>query len=370
MAIIIGIGLALSPIHSTWLTGLVTVDGEVGFFLPAFGTAIWLMGALLYLVWSKQRIDWGDKVIYVPLLIIVGAMGLSGLSADTLADKFAPLGMGVSLFALYLVARVLGKDIFIALVPMAVILTISLVVDGIRYPGEPTGGLITNYAASAGYLIFAVLLNPGRWQWLLLGVASIGLFFIGGLETIFIVGVLAIVVALRKDISRRLVIVVGILLTLIGVWAGLGYLIPLYEGNYNLVALYNVLTGQTALTVDAVEAITTNRWLIIVDSIRNTTILGHGYSLSTVGGGIVHNIPVIIMHQVGPLAAVAWVFIALFCLVKTKWKYAWVAILAMGVWDHFVWTQFAPFFWVLVGVSTASNIKTDRLFNKQEKQVL
>ncbi len=364
-AIIIGIGLAVSPIHSTYLTRLVTTDGEVGFFLPAFGTALWLMGALLFLVWSRQKIDWGDRVVFVPLLVIVAAIGLSGITADAWVAKFTPLLMGVSLFALYLVARVLGKDIFIALIPFAIIVTITVVVSGLLNPGQYTGGLITNYCASAGYLIFASLVCRGRWQWVLLTVAVIGLFFIGALEAVFIVGVLAVVIILRRDMSVRFAVVAGVLVFLVALWAGLGYLTPLYEGNNNISILFGLLSGREVLTADTIQSLTSGRWEVIVESVRNISLIGHGFSLNTTGGGIVHNIPLIIMHQVGPFAAVAWVFVTVYCLVKTKWKYAWAAVIAMSIFDHYLWTQFLPWFFALVGVSTASNIKSDLLFRKR-----
>lgn len=364
-AVVIGIGLALSPIHSSQLTELVTTDGEVGFFLPAFGTAIWLMGALLFLTWSRQKISWGDRKVFVPLLVIVGAIGLSGITADAWLDKFIPLLMGISLFALYLVARVLGKDIFLALIPFSIIVTISIVIAGLLSPGQYTGGLITNYAASAGYLIFAALVCQGRWQWVLLTVAATGLFFIGALEAVFIVGALAIVVILRRDISIRFAAVSGVLVFLIALWASLGHFIPLYEGNNNLGTLFDLLSGREMLTTDTIQALTSGRWSIIVESIRNISLIGHGFSLSTTGGGIVHNVPLIIMHQIGPFAAVAWVFVTVFCLVKTKWKYAWIAIIAMSVFDHYLWTQFLPYWWVLIGVSTTSYIRSDLIFRKR-----
>lgn len=364
-SVVIGIGLALSPIHSSQLTDLVTTNGEVGFFLPAFGTAVWLMGALLFLTWSRQKIGWGDRKVFVPLLIIVGAIGLSGITADAWLDKFIPLLMGISLFALYLVARVLGKDIFLALIPFSIIVTISIVIAGLLSPGQYTGGLITNYAASAGYLIFAALVCQGRWQWVLLTVAATGLFFIGALEAVFIVGALAIVVILRRDISIRFAAVSGVLVFLIALWASLGHFIPLYEGNNNLGTLFDLLSGREMLTTDTIQALTSGRWSIIVESIRNISLIGHGFSLSTTGGGIVHNVPLIIMHQIGPFAAVAWVFVTVFCLVKTKWKYAWTAIIAMSVFDHYLWTQFLPYWWVLIGVSTTSYIRSDLIFRKR-----
>jgi hypothetical protein len=132
-----------------------------------------------------------------------------------------------------------------------------------------------------------------------------------------------------------------------------------------LAALYNLLTGKVPLDTNSATDLTSGRWTPIVEAVRSFSFIGHGYSLGTAEGGIVHNMPLIVMHQVGPFAAVAWLFVSVFCLVKTKWKYAWVAILAMGVWDHYLWTQMAPFWWALIGVTTASNVRSDLLFKKE-----
>lgn len=362
-AVVIGIGLALSPIHNSWLTGLVTNNGEVGFFLPAFGTAIWLMGSLAFVVNNWEKLDWGDKRMYVPLFIIVLSMGVSGfLNADTLKDKIAPFLMGVSLLAVYVVGRNLGVMLFRVLIPFVIVGAMVAIAIGLVNPGQPTGGLITNYLASAGFLIFGAVVNQGKWQWTLLAVMLIGLFFIGALEAVFIVGVMGIVVIVRRDFSRRFVIITGAMALLIGIWILFDYLAPLYEGNHNLNVLFTLISGKATLTQDTLDLLTTGRWGIIVDAMRHIKVFGHGYSLSTVGGGIVHNIPLIIVHQIGPLAAIAWTVITVYCLIKTKWKYAWIAVIAMGVFDHYIWTQFVPYFWVLVGVSTTSTITSDKIF--------
>lgn len=383
-AIVIGIGLALSPIHNVWFTELVTKDGVVGFFLPAFGFAIWITATLYFVfvydnwrnvnsrgkaIFSWSDLKLGDRTIYIPLLVIVLSMGISGiLNGATLKDKFAPLLMGISLFAVYIASRSLGPSIFRALIPFVIIGTIVAVVSGLFNPGVPTGGLITNYCASAGFLIFGGVVNQGKWQWALLTLMLVGLFFIGALEAVFIVGVMGIVVIIRRDFSRRFIIVVGSMMLLVGIWTALGYLTPLYEGNHNLSVLYGLISGTTTPTQDTLNAVTTGRWESIVNAIQNIRLFGHGYSLSTVGGGIVHNIPLIIMHQIGPVAAIAWSIVTVYCLIKTKWKYAWIAVIAMCVWDHYLWTQFAPYFLVLVGVSTApNNIVSDLIFRRSNK---
>ena len=369
-AVVIGSGLALSPIHNQWLTELVTDRGEVGFFVPAFGTAIWLMGALCFVLYNWGELDWGDKKLYIPLLVIVASMGVSGLFwGDSVKDKLAPMFMGFSLFAIYAVARYLGAGIFRVLGLFVIISAVIAVVCGLLNPGQPTGGLITNYCASAGFLIFGTMVNQGKWQWVLLIVASIGLFFVGALEALFIVGVLGIVFVLRRDWNYRFVIIIGILVAMATIWAILGYIIPLYEGNRNLGMLFGLLTGDIALTSKSFSMLLSGRWEVIVGAMRDLNVIGHGYSLSTVGGGIIHNVPLIITHQIGPLAAVAWVFVTIYCLIRTKWKYAWVAVVAMSIFDHYLWTQFVPYWWVLIGVSTASTIKSDLIFRKNKESL-
>lgn len=362
-ALVIGGGLALSPIHNQWLTNLVTQNGEVGFFLPAFGTAIWLMGSLAFVINNWEQLDWGNKKVLVALSIIVAAMGLSGFANGLrLQDKLAPLFMGLSLFAVYLVARRLGKEIFYALIPFVVLGVIVSIINGILHPGQYSGGLITNYCASAGFLIFGAIVNQGKWHWLLLSLSLIGLFFIGALEAVFIVSVMGIVIISRRDFSRQFIIVASIVMFVVGIWAGLGYLLPLYEGNHNLSILFDLLFGRTKITHESITALTSGRWHIIIAAVQNIRLFGQGYSLSTVGGGIVHNIPLIIVHQIGLPAAIAWVFVTIYCLIKTKWKYAWIAVMAMSVWDHYLWTQFAPWWWALVGVSSTSAITSDKIF--------
>ena len=364
-AIIIGVGLALFPIHNLWLTDVTSIDGMALIHLPAIGAVLWIMGTLLFIRNHWRELDWGDKKIFIPLLVIVASMGLSGfINGESLGDKVSPLFMGAALFFAYVVSRSLGKDIFLMLIPFVCLGAVIAVILGILNPGVPSGGLITNYCASAGFLIFGALVNRGKWQWALLGVAFVGVFFIGTLEAVFILGVLGIAVLVRRDFSRRFLVVSGVLAGLVGLWAVLGYLTPLYAGNQNVATLVDVIKGNARLDVGTLNSITSWRWEVIVKALKDTSIFGHGYTLSTVGGQIVHNIPLIISHQIGPIAAVAWLFVTVYSLIKTKWRYAWIALLAMCVFDHYFWTQFGAFWWCAIGVSTASNIKSDLIFRR------
>ena len=365
-AIVIGIGLALFPIHNLWLTNVTSIGGMATLFLPAIGAVIWIMGVLLFIRNNWQNLDWGDKKIFIPLLIIVASMGLSGfINGDSIKDRITPLFIGGALFSAYVVSRSLGKDVFKMLIPFVCLGAVIAVILGILNPGVPSGGLITNYCASAGFLIFGAVVNQGKWQWALILVALVGVFFIGALEGLFIVGVIGVVVLIRRDYSKYLLISLGALLVIATVWLFSGNLPALFKGNNNLAVLYDIVTGKIPINMDTLNAITSQRWEVYVEALKRFNFIGYGYSVDLMAGRNIHNVPLNIMDQIGVLAAISWLGLSIYCAIKTKWHYAWVAILAMSVWDHFLWTQFGPLFWCLVGVSTSSTIKSDLIFQRR-----
>lgn len=364
-ALVIGTGLALFPIHNKWLTDITAVEGQATLFLPAIGAVIWIMGVLSFLLNNWHKIELGEKKIYVPLIIISASIGISGfINGTALFDRISPLFMGVILFSSYLVTHRLGAGIFWMLIPFVIIGAIAVIVSGTISPGNPNGGMITNYCASAGFLIFGAIVNRGKWQWLIMLTALIGVFFIGSMEGIFIIAVVGIAVLIRRDFSKKFYITVGSIASLAILWLALGYLIPLFQGNNNLEALTSILSGKEAINEQSIAALTTNRWNMWIESLQNIRIFGHGFSLSTTGGGTVHNLPLIIIHQVGILAGIAWLLVTIYCVVRTKWKYTWIAVIAMCIFDHYIWTQFGALWWCLVGASTTSNIKTDLIYKE------
>lgn len=358
-AILIGIGLALFPIHNLWFTEATAIGGMATLFVPAIGAVIWILGVLFYIVNNWQDLSLGDKRIYIPLIIIVVSMGLSGfINGEAVAERVSPLLMGIVLFASYVVARNLGIDIFRMLIPFVCLGALIAVILGILNPGVPSGGLITNYCASAAFLIFGTLVNQGSWQWVLIVVALVGVFFIGALEGVFIIGVIGIVLLVRRDYNKYVLISLGVLLVAA---------VISFRGTNNVLALVDLVTGEVPLSTYTANELTSDRWVVYTEAISRFNFIGHGYSLDLTQGRIVHNVPLMVMDQIGIVAAVAWLGVTAYCAIKTKWHYIWVAILAMSLFDHYLWTQFGPFWWCLIGVSTTSTIKSDLLFRSQNE---
>ncbi len=97
------------------------------------------------------------------------------------------------------------------------------------------------------------------------------------------------------------------------------------------------------------------RLAVIKRAMTNIKPFGDGYSVTIFNRTTVHNVPLIIVQQLGypgVAAGIAWVLVAITGLWKAKrWRMLWVAVLAMSVFDHFVWAQFAPWWWLMAGVS-------------------
>ena len=367
ISITMGVGLVLFTAHNIDQPGLNLI------YLPAIGTLL-----LIFATWfAYLRGHWtmGPKRIWIPLAIISASIVVAGAMEWNYHGVGTAL-MGVVLFSVYLASRWLGQDIFKVFTVAVLVECAIIIYQGLAHPGLRTGGVyggaagadFGNYAMALRLLVFGFLasthIRPSR-RWLLLIVVVIALFFTGAEETLLIGIIMGIVVLVRRDIGRRLVAVsVGVLLVLV---ATLPFGIPQ--------DLYSKFTAR----VDAVETGTyeglnfasgrrLETYKTVIENIRP---FGHGYYVTEFGGDVKrvpHNVPLVIVEQVGPLAAVAWLWVTGFMVVKTRWKYLFIGILAMSILDHAFWTQASPWWWVAVGVASAHQPQgnTDRIFNAND----
>ncbi|MBA7498668.1 hypothetical protein ES704_01405 [subsurface metagenome] len=351
----IGFGLVLFAVHNSSQPGLEYA------FLPVVGLAIVIVSVALSFVNLKGKPDFGPRYIYIPMLVIIASV-IARLFIEPTMQTVGSILLLASLFAVYVASRHLGKAVFIAFIPAVVIEGISCIVEGLITPGARISGIIAsspNYCIATGFIVFGTVVAMWKWQWALVPLALVALFFTGSPEALFVIAVLGIVVLARRDWSKRLLIPVGLLAIVAITWIGLGYGTELY--SYAANKIETVITNPTEGNID--EALT-GRWHVIKRAMNNLRPLGEGLSITEYSTDTVHNVPLVIVQQLGIAAALAWLFVSISCLVKTKWKYAWVAVLALSVFDHYIWTQLAPYWWALVGVSTVSNIKSDLIFRK------
>lgn len=364
-AIIIGAGLVLSPIHNQWLTNLATNSkGEVTFFLPAFGWLLIIMGVGMFLLYNWQQIKksgWGDKRVFLPLIIICVAIALSGITQNGLQNKISPAFMALSVFGLYLVARAIGKELFVPLAIGAAVASIGVLIAGLLNPGQITGGLVfeRNYDIVVGYVLLGSALFISKWRWLLAFLALIAILLSGSPEGLFVLGVLLIMVLVRKDWGKKLLAISAVLIVLAGIYLWAGYGGRLYQYAYGIITGLENENGHHAIGY---------RLEVIQAGMQEVRPLGTGYNVTAFRTGIVHNVPLIIVQQLGwpgIIAGLAWMWVTVYCLIKTRWKYAFALILALSVFDHFIWTQIGVWWWAIIGVSTGGVlIENDHVFRE------
>lgn len=384
-AVVVGTGVALSPLHNLWLTKLATLEsGEVIFFLPQFGYLLLIMGSGLFLLnnWDRVRkVGWGEKKLVIPMLALVLVIGLSGITAGGVTAKIAPLGMGLSMFALYVSSRFFTQAgvqkwlVLPTLVVGGVACVIGIIV-GIVAPGQRDAGLFTNYCALVGFEIYAGLLLDRRWLWFVSGFVVLAVVLTGALEGLVILGALAIAIIVRRDWGKRLLAPVGITIVCVGIWGTLGMFSTTYQHTIpNINALRSLITGNVldySTSESAIDAALTGRWVVIRDAILDIKWLGHGYELTPApyeGGSRrpVHNMPLLAVDQVGPLGGALWLYVTILCLIRTKWKYIWIAVLASSVFDYYIWTQLVPYWWMFIALSTTDKTGNDMIFKIGEQ---
>lgn len=346
-------------------------------FLPVIGLTLSVVVTLVVLTSKKVEVSLGPRWAWIPMALIVFGMGLSGfVVGESLGQKFAPLLTGLYLFSIYLVCRVLGDEVFKPFAVAVVVVAISCVVYGILYPGIGTGGILSpskaanhwqpggNYDIATGVLVFGVLVSPVRHQWWLAAVALIGIVFTGGPEGLFAIAVLAVVVLMRRDWGWRMALPVSV--AVLGVGGGLlsGHLMPIIEHQYGrgIAPLLPVASATSEVAWE--DSAIGYRWKVIKEEMAAMRPFGEGYSITGFTWQTVHNVPLVIVQQVGILPALAWLVATGWLLLRTRWRYAWIGMASLCVFDHFIWTQVAPYWWALAGVSTVGG-RNDLIFKRE-----
>jgi len=412
LAYIMGIGLVLVVIHNSAQPLLDYI------FLPQLGFIIII--ACVYTVLSKvgwRNITLGPKWFWIPMAVISGSMVLR-LAVERDMHGVATAITGVALFGVYLASRYLGKDIFKVLGIAVVIEAISCVAYGVAYPGMKAGGIIVspptysapNWDIATGFMVFGAIVFTFKRQWVIVLIALVGLYFTGAQEAVFAVGVMGIIVLARRDWNWKLLASAGTLLILIAICLSISHTHTLYAPTFSMLSRLKALAvspipasqlpsqspeqlvPSSKMPVNQPPSQSPNKFVPSSSTpyyigLNNTerelndivhgrywqykiaivemSPLGHGYEMTKFSDRTVHNVPLIIADQIGPVAAVAWLFIMVLGLIKTRWKYGFACVLVLGVFDHFMWTQIAPYWWVLAGVATAvPNIKSDLIFKE------
>ena len=238
IAYLLGIGMVLFVVHNPQQPLLNIL------FLPHLGLVL-VYTAIILSLRDINKKSLGHKMVYIPLLIIVGSI-VASVATQGMAGLSLAL-FGVTLFGVYLVARTYGSEIFKPFAWAVVVGTIGTIIYGLASPGVKTGGFIspTNYDMATGLLVFGVMVSMFKQQWLLMAVALVGLFFTGADEAVFAVGFILLFILIRKDISLKLLFPVATLIIVAVLCIPSGITYKLYSPTFTKLSLL-----RTAVLMD------------------------------------------------------------------------------------------------------------------------
>jgi hypothetical protein len=337
-------------------------------FCPYVGMIISIpvIGYVLYKY--KSRITFGSKWVVIPLLIILVSIIAS--------HNWIAIFIAFYYFGIYLVARIFGKDMFTPFLWGIGIYAVYLIVCTILFYGVLNPSIV-NYHLGGELLVFGAIVCRVKKQWLLLTVVGIGLFFDASEIAWFAMILVLIVMIVRKDFDKKMFIPIGvtIFVAVIGIFP-FNYTKLYYGRALNSVSVA-ITNTEVVSNIDLppirgsgfLNIITDDRYYIMQEQIPKFSILGTGYQMYPQNYTLnepIHLVPLIIVQQVGYAAAIAWLIVTIVVFRKTKYKYAFVAIFGICLFDHSIWTELACWWFMLLGIATLPN-QTNDYFNKKLK---
>jgi len=359
---LLGIGLAIMPIQRIH-------------FVAISGLAI-ILFVSLYVVYIKWR-----EVVKIPraLLILVTVLALLAvfIPGSTTYAKFYIVGMWCVFFAAY----ALGPKVLTPLGIGAIVGGLSVIIISIVYDFARSGGIyhVLNYNQATGVILLGTILWRWKYQWVVVPIAVLGALFTGADEAFAIIAVLGLAVLIRRDWGKRLiptmlVVLVPFVFLLLPsnpvqkLWDTIPMTIRAVTQQEVTLPQQEVTLPQQEVDTSRQSKVTAdlnNRWSIITSSLKDVQLFGHGYEPDNVETSTIHNTPVRILWELGPLGLICWLGLIVYGLCRTTWKYAFVAVIGAGLFDHFVWTQLAPYFFVLLGVCIWYPGSPDLIFRRE-----
>jgi hypothetical protein len=240
-----------------------------------------------------------------------------------------------------------------------------------------------DYNTAIGLLIIGAIVSVWKKQWVIVAIASVGVFLTGSEEGLFVLAIILLTIIIRRDFSRRILFPIGAILII----AVLGlvpfnytrtiYAVPIdkvtelisHKHNEQSIIVASNPENHTDVAIPSkfnipFDFVLNGRLSFSKIGRDNWNWLGSGYVLNPVDlkDYAIYNVPLVVAQQIGIVGGLAWIFVTIYCLVKTKWKYAFIAILALSCFDNYIFCQLGIFWWSLAGVSTVSMRKSDLIF--------
>lgn len=380
IAYLLGLSIFLYAIHAKFMV-VRNGAGEAIIFLPMFGVLLWLVCFQWSFLTQRFHINWRPLWVTFPIIIILISM-IARICIEQTSSTVAELLFIVIFVAIYYMTRSYGLNVLKPLLYATILEALSVLIYSVfvgRWHTEDmtNGGLLseTNYDVATGFmaigLIIGVLLIKNTRYLILYSILVVtAMLMTGSPESLFALGVLGVYlltvhrIALKTLILRHrrmLLGIAGVLSCMVLLWVSLG------GGKATAQRTKDVL-GNTVDITDDYPDYGQGRFPAYERVLQNVDIFGHGFTLTHYrvddsgvpleemdreAQGIAHNVPLVIVEQIGPIAAAAWLVVTIYCfkISSRKMRIMWVIVASLCVFDHYIWTTIAPYWWLLIGIT-------------------
>jgi len=358
---IFGLGLFLFVVHNTALT--LSSHGNVWLFMPQIG--FMLMLGVITILWPKLDIKneiLSNKLISILLLLFLVNPLILLFIEPSLVNLARELFL-MFLFVCYIIGKKYSIKLNNVFPVIVIIVSISVIIYNLFITnGNPTGGILSkiNYDIVIGIMVISTFAYIGKYKSIIIYFMIAGLAFSNSPEGIIALVFFLLTMLIKRDFTKRSLFT---LLALIIVVYMLAFLV---SSDKSYLRIKGDIVNNPITNNDNLDGSWNYRIDSIKGTIENVSILGHGYNPLKydpfTGRKTVHNVPLIILDQIGILPFLAWIFIMIYCFVKTKWKYLIIGIFSVCLFDHYIFTTMAPYWFVVIGIMIENpNIK-DRIY--------
>jgi hypothetical protein len=334
-----------------------------------FGYGFIFVACAYSLYYFREQLKIGSLWFFVPLLVLFFlALSRFAVGSEAIGDKILLSAYFLMMIGLYFTAKQKGETLLWFAIPAIIVYSIDVIVDGLFvHYGIRARGISTNCNTVAAMLMFCIFMLRGRWIWLvslaLVAIALTGSYWaLSGLA----VGGIAYLVAKRRELKwsnriTKLVIVCAILMCLmVGVGFSIGLGQKLFGFNRISAAGQNIMSSGNVL--ENLDSLTYGRFTFYKYAfVDKFSWLGNGLNnventaeVPGIGHMLIHNIPSMVMFELGPLALLVWLItIGYGIYISSKYRYVLVAVLCLSVFggsEFYQWYTYGSYYFLTLGL--------------------
>jgi len=349
------------------------------------GYALLFTGCIYSLWYFRSSIGLGSKIIWIPVAVFPCLAILRvfyNVEPLEIATYYALFMLG--LFTVFIIVRYKGPAVLWFIPYLVLIYGVSTIATTVYRPLEEVfraHGVSGNPNMVAACLSFALFTLRGKWRWLSpLALVAIGCT--GSYWALGAVGIAGLVFLIKGGIfNYKWVLVTNVVVILLAL--GIGFAFRDFSKTWNFDRVGAILRWETyeepslpAIvregngTSEDVSGITesgiyigavTTRFDNFKMAFDDFEFMGNGFrsnqpALAGRPGEvwIIHNVPLMIMDELGVPAVLAWFFLMGYAIWKSnKYRYVFIAMFVMsvtGTYWFWYWPALLAYFWMSVGL--------------------